>query len=376
MDAQTSGHDGTAGRYARQMLLRGFGVEGQSRLASSHAMIIGAGALGCPAADLLVRAGVGRVSLVDRDVVELSNLQRQTLFDERDASERAPKAEAAARRLRSVNSGVRVEPIVEHFSPENAERLLRPHPRPGVVLDCTDNFATRYLINDVCVKVGVPLVYAGAVASSGVAMTIVPKSVPNAGERATACLRCVFPEPPASAPTCDTAGIFAPVSSIVASVQASEAIKVLLGRLDLLSNTLLSMDLWTNERRRISLSDARREDCPCCGRGEFEFLAGRGSQDARTMCGRGAVQVAGHAPVDLRALAARLRSVAEVHQSEDHLTATLDVTSGKGGAGAGEGARDGVSRFELTVFADGRAIVGGTTDPGIARSVYARFIGL
>lgn len=376
MDAQTSGQDGTAGRYARQMLLRGFGVEGQSRLASSHAMIIGAGALGCPAADLLVRAGVGRVSIVDRDVVELSNLQRQTLFDERDARERAPKAEAAARRLRSVNSGVRVEPIVEHFSPENAERLLRPHPKPGVVLDCTDNFATRYLINDVCVKVGVPLVYAGAVASSGMAMTIVPRSVPNAGERATACLRCVFPEPPTSAPTCDTAGIFAPVSSIVASVQASEAIKVLLERLDLLSNTLLSMDLWTNERRRISLSDARREDCPCCGRGEFEFLAGRGAQDARTMCGRGAVQVAGHAPVDLRALAARLRSVAEVHQSEDHLTATLDVTSGKGGAGAGDGARDGVSRFELTVFADGRAIVGGTTDPGIARSVYARFIGL
>jgi adenylyltransferase/sulfurtransferase len=351
MDAQTNGSGGTIGRYARQMLLEGFGQEGQDRLGASHAMIIGMGALGCPAADLLVRAGVGRVSIVDRDVVELSNLQRQTLFDERDARERVPKAEAAARRLRGVNSGVRIEAIVEHFSPENAERLLRPHPKPGVVLDCTDNFATRYLINDACVKVGVPLVYAGAVASAGMAMTIVPTS----------------------APTCDTAGIFAPVSSIVASVQASEAIKVLLRRLDLLSNTLLSMDLWSNERRRISLAGARREDCPCCGRGEFEFLSGRGAQDARTMCGRGAVQVAGHAAVDLRALAARLRSVAEVRLSAEHLTATIEVATGAAG---NDGVREAASRFELTVFADGRAIVGGTTDPAIARSVYARFIGL
>ncbi len=375
MDAQTNGSGGTIGRYARQMLLEGFGQEGQDRLGASHAMIIGMGALGCPAADLLVRAGVGRVSIVDRDVVEMSNLQRQTLFDERDARERVPKAEAAARRLRGVNSGVRIEAIVEHFSPENAERLLRPHPKPGVVLDCTDNFATRYLINDACVKVGVPLVYAGAVASAGMAMTIVPTGAlgPEDGARATACLRCVFPEPPTSAPTCDTAGIFAPVSSIVASVQASEAIKVLLRRFDLLSNTLLSMDLWSNERRRILLAGARREDCPCCGRGEFEFLSGRGAQDARTMCGRGAVQVAGHAAVDLRALAARLRSVAEVRLSAEHLTATIEVATGAAG---NDGVREAASRFELTVFADGRAIVGGTTDPAIARSVYARFIGL
>lgn len=342
-------------RYTRQTILPGFGPGAAERLRAAHVMVIGAGALGCPAIDLLARAGVGRISIVDRDVVELSNLQRQTLFAEADVGK--PKAEAAAARVRAINRHVRVDALVEDFTPESAEPLLLAHPRPGVVLDCTDNFETRYLVNDACVKHGVPLVYGGAVATSGTQMTILPGT--------TACLRCVFPDAPlpGTMPTCDTAGIFAPVSAMIGAAQAADAIKVIVDA-SKLSNTLLSFDLWLSARSRLDLTDARDPGCPCCGRREFVWLSAAGcASGCKVLCGRNAVQVpsagGGRTRLDLEGLRERLHT-------------------------AGEGPfvlRDGLlvgplgGEKSLTVFADGRAIVGGTTDVGVARGVYARFVG-
>lgn len=355
--------DGIA-RYHRQAILPSVGEAGQRKLAASHAMIVGLGALGCPAADLLTRAGVGRISLVDRDVVEWTNLQRQTLYDERDAREATPKAEAAVRRLRAVNSAVRLEALVEDCAGPDAERLVAPHPRPDVLLDCTDNFATRYTLNDVATKLGIPLVYGGAVGTTGMAMTIVPIDGPHR----TACLRCLFPDAPApgSTPTCDTAGIFGPVAAIIGAAQAADALKVLLGRFDALSGTLLSFDLWANHRQRLDVRSARRADCPCCGDGarRYEFLEGANHGSAVTLCGRNSVQVTparggGPARVDLAALAARLAPHGRFDLGEHALRGRLEAPPG----------------VELTVFADGRAIIGGTTDPVAARTLYARYIG-
>lgn len=342
-------------RYARQTVLPGFGPGAAERLGAAHVMVIGAGALGCPAIDLLARAGVGRISIVDRDVVELSNLQRQTLFAEADVGK--PKAEAAAARVRAVNRQVRVDALVEDFTPESAEPLLLAHPRPGVVLDCTDNFETRYLINDACVKHGVALVYGGAVATSGMQMTILPGK--------TACLRCVFPDAPlpGTMPTCDIAGIFAPVSAMIGAAQAADAIKVIVDAITL-SNTLLSFDLWASARSRVNLSEARDAACPCCGRREFAWLdaAAADATECKVLCGRNAVQVPSRvrSRIDLADLQSRLNLAGEGPFS---LRDGLLV-----GAIGGE--------RSLTVFADGRAIVGGTTDVGVARGVYARFVGV
>lgn len=366
-------------RYHRQTILPDFGPAAEERLAASHAMIIGLGALGCPAADLLARAGVGTLSLVDRDIVELTNLQRQSLYDERDAAEGAPKAEAAARRLRAVNSSIRIHALVEDFAvgggrgasggadaSAEAERIVLPHPRPHILLDCTDNFETRYLINDICVKHAIPYVYGGAVASSGMAMTVLPGVTP--------CLRCLFPDPPepGSAPTCDTAGILGPVAAIVGACQAIDALKLLIGRPDRLSRTLLSFDAWSNQRRRLDLSgpDARRADCPCCALRRFEFLAGAAQSGHRVLCGRNSVQItpARAATLDLAALGSRLAIASGASPggmqnftlAPTHLKARVDL--------------DGAP-FDLTIFPDGRAIIGGATDPAVARGVYAKFIG-
>jgi adenylyltransferase/sulfurtransferase len=349
------------GRYQRQVVLPEWGAEGQAALSAGHAMVIGCGALGCPAADLLARAGVGRLTLVDRDVVDASNLHRQTLYPEDDASQGLPKAEAAARRLRAVNGEIRVEAEVEDLTPEVVERLLGVHPRPGVVLDCTDNFQTRYLLNDACVKLAIPLVYAGALRTGGVLMTIVP---PGAGGEPTACLRCVFPEPPRVSEACDTAGIYAPLTVLLGALQASEALKVMMGRWDRLSRSLLRIDLWTNQRQRIGLDTARSAECPACARRQFDYLNAVPVGPV-VLCARagrpGAVQLpsAGR-DVDLCALAERLS-----------VYGTFAV-----GAGVVRGElHTAEPSVHLTVFADGRAIVAGTTDPAVARSIYARFVG-
>jgi adenylyltransferase/sulfurtransferase len=343
------------------MLLPAVGVEGQRRLASAHAAIVGVGALGSVVADLLCRAGVGTLTLVDRDVVELTNLQRQTLYDQRDVG--TPKVEAAARRLGAINSSCRVYAEIEDLHGEVAERVLGllgpPDSRPGVLIDGADNFELRFLLNDLSVKHGVPLVYAGAVGSAGTQGTFTPAL-------GGPCLRCVLSEPPAGGAaaaggTCDTAGIFAPVSMIVAACQAADAIKLLLGRADLLSGTLLSMDLMANQRRRVDLRGSRDPDCPCCGQRRFEFLDARRGSGATVLCGRNSVQIGATSPMrgDLLELHDHLRraGVQRLEYAESLVRCTLE-----GGHG-------------LTVFADGRAIISGTTDIQLARSLYARYVG-
>lgn len=325
-------------------------------------MIVGMGALGCPVADLMARAGIGRLTLVDRDLVELTNLQRQSLYTEDDARSGRPKAEAARRRLMAVNASVRVEAMIADLEPRTAEALVLdgPHGRPGVLIDGTDNFETRFLINDLSVKHGIPLVYGGAIATRGVSMTLRPPE--------TACLRCVF-DPPADGggDTCDTVGVLGPVAAMIGAYQASEAIKLLLGREDLTSGSVLSFDLWSMDRSRVDLSEARDGSCVCCGQRVFEFLDASRAARTVSMCGQGAVQIRppdGGRAVDLDALAANLQNHGRFDVEEMCVRGTLDAERSEDGG-----------TVRLTVFADGRAIVGGVTDPQRARGVYARYVG-
>jgi molybdopterin-synthase adenylyltransferase len=300
-------------RYHRQMLLPGIGRDGQEKLLGSSALVVGCGALGCVAAEGLVRAGVGRVVIVDRDVVEETNLQRQVLFDETDAREGRPKAEAGARRLRLVNSEIRIDEVVADVNARNVEGLLRGM---DVVVDGTDNFQTRYLVNDACVKLGVPLVYGGVVGTVGMSMTIVPEgsAAGSRGAQGTPCLRCVFPEPPpvGSAPTCDTVGVLGAMVGIVGSMQVAEAMKVLLGKWELIKPVLRQMDIWKGAWREISLAGIDRSSCACCGQRKFEFLDGSrgdGASGETSLCGTNAVQVLpmkGSGEIDLGELARRL----------------------------------------------------------------------
>lgn len=346
-----------AGRYHRQTLLPQVGDAGQQRLARGRVLIVGCGALGCGQADLLARAGVGHLRIVDRDVVETTNLQRQTLYAEADVGQ--AKALAAAERLRAINAHVEVEPFAADVTSENAEALAEGC---DAILDGTDNFETRYLLNDVSVKLGVPYAYGGVIAGRGMAATFVPGS----GEHTTPCLRCVLPEPPppGSVATCDTAGVLGPAVAIVAAHQAADAMKVLLGRRDLLRGAMFEFDLFGSTLRRLPLHDlvADRQACRCCGQGRFDFLDGARATEARALCGRGAVQVTppSGAFVALDELARRLAA----HGSCRRVGPLL-----KAETAAGE------KRYGVTIFPDGRAIIAGTEDPAEARSVYARMVG-
>lgn len=335
------------------MILPGVGPEGQARLAAAHAAIVGVGALGCVSAELLARAGVGRLTLIDRDVVELSNLQRQSLFDDRDATEGSAKASAAARAIEAIDPAVRVRAEVAHLGPDNARRLLGD---AGVIIDGTDNFETRYLLNDLAVSMGVPMVYGGVVGTGGMQASFVP---------GRACLRCVFPEPPApgSQPTCDTAGVLAPAAWMVGAAQATDAIKLLLGRADALSGSLQEFDLWSNERRRLPLP-APDPGCPCCGLRRFDFLDGTRAGAIAGLCGRVGVQVLpppGAGKVDFDVVASRWSAVGEVVRSQGSVVVR---TAGRGGV-----------TTELRLFADARAIVRGVETPEAARALYDRLVG-
>ena len=332
-------------RYSRQVLFAGIGAEGQKRLAAARVAIVGCGATGSATAALLARAGVGTLRLLDRDYVEASNLQRQSLFDEADAAESLPKAVAAARKIAAFNSQMVVEPEVADLTPANVERMLGG---AHLILDGTDNFETRYLINDYAVQQGVPWIYGAAVGSYGVTMNILP------GE--TACLTCLFPEPPrGTVETCDTAGILNSVANFVASVQATEALKVLVDARDKLRRTLLSWDGWNNARSEVS-ADHPRPDCRTCGARDFAHLAGEGRPHI-TLCGRNSVQIhERERPVDFAETSRRL----EPHGRVRHNEFVLKFWRGP---------------YEMTVFPDGRAIIKGTTDPAAARSFYARYVG-
>lgn len=332
-------------RYSRQELLAEIGVDGQERLAGACAAVVGCGALGTMQATLLVRAGVGRTLLIDRDFVEESNLQRQLLFDERDAERGVPKAEAAARRLSRANSAVCVVPVVKDVVASNAERLLES---ADVILDGTDNYETRFLINEVAVKRSIPWIYGAAVSTHGSIMPIIPGQ--------TACLECLFDDVPKSRqPTCDTVGVLNAVTSLIASLQVVEALKILTGRIDALEARLVTIDVWSGERATLDAGTPDPE-CPTCGERRFSRLASRSSASAR-ICGRDAVQVpARDRPVDLVRLAQSLSRLGEVQASELAL-------------------RFSCPPHALTVFPDGRAIVKGTQDLGVARSLYARYVG-
>jgi adenylyltransferase/sulfurtransferase len=332
-------------RYSRQVLFAGIGAEGQRRLTEGRVAIVGCGATGSTLASLLARAGVGALRIIDRDYVEASNLQRQTLFDEADAAESLPKAIAACRKIAGFNSQVAVEPQVSDLRPENADELLG-----GVhlILDGTDNFETRYLVNDYAVKNSLPWIYTAAVGSYAVTMNVLP------GE--TACLSCVFPQSPSGVvETCETAGILNSAVNFAASIAATEAIKLLTGAKQQMRHTLLSYDLWRNESAEVSAA-ARRPDCPTCGLREFPYLAGE-SRPHITLCGRNSVQIHEHdRPIDLGDMSERLKP----HGSVRHNAFVLKFWK---------------EPFEMTLFPDGRAIIKGTTDTAVARSFYSRYVG-
>jgi adenylyltransferase/sulfurtransferase len=374
------------------MLLPPFGEDGQRLLGEARVAVVGCGALGCTMADLLARAGVGEVHLIDRDVVELTNLQRQTLYTEADAAAGLPKSRAAARRLNAVNSAVRIHAHTADLTARNAERLLGPvlasattapaaapfgapaagpgprtTPTPGarsLMLDATDNFETRYLLNDLSVKHGVALVYGGVVGTRGMQATFRPF-----GERPTPCLRCIFdrPPPPGSTPTCDTAGVLGPSVVMVAAAQASDALKLILGQEHLLANSLMDLDPWQDPpvHRRLDLGRPR-PDCPACALRRFEFLDGAGREDA-ALCGQDAVQVGEPAdsPLDLARVRERLAPHGDFALVGDMLLRGL-FSAERNHKG---------EPLALTLFSDGRAIVRGTTSSTRARTLYARYIG-
>lgn len=336
-------------RYSRQILFKQIGAAGQEKLLNSRVLIVGCGALGAAHAETLTRAGVGFLRIVDRDFVEFSNLQRQTLYSETDAAERLPKAIAAKNRLTQINSEIEIEAVVADVNFSNIENFVKDC---DLILDGTDNFQTRYLINDACVKLNKIWIYGAAVSSYGTTMTIQPGETP--------CLRCIFEEMPdaGSAPTCDTAGVIAPIISTISAVQTTEALKILTGNFNKLHKSLLQFDVWENDWRKIKLGKPN-PDCKTCGLRNFEFLETEAQEFSAVLCGRNAVQIAPPKPADLNltALAEKLENLGAVKQNEYLLRLT-------------------VGDYELTVFRDARAIIRGTDDVSAARSIYARYVGV
>ena len=334
----------TDDRYSRQVLFKEIGAEGQDKLAKSRVVIVGCGATGSALASLLARSGVGTLRILDRDYVESSNLQRQSLFDENDARDSVPKAIAAARQIARFNSQIIVEPHVTDLTPANVDSLLGGC---DLILDGTDNFETRYLVNDYALKTSVAWIYAAAVGSYAVTMNILPGQ--------TACLACIFPDPPrGTVETCETAGILNSAVNLVSSITATEALKFLVGARSKMRRTLLSWDVWTNERAEMAAMHPRT-GCQACS-GNFVHLAGEGRPHI-TLCGRNSVQIhERQRPVDFAELSARLQPHGDVRHNEFVLKFWHDP-------------------YEMTLFPDGRAIVKGTTDTAVARSLYARYIG-
>jgi molybdopterin/thiamine biosynthesis adenylyltransferase len=333
-------------RYARQIIFPGIGEEGQKKLLVSSVAVIGCGALGSHIANHLVRTGVGRVKIVDRDYIELNNLQRQVLFDQEDIERGFPKAIAAAKKLAKVNPQVKIEPWVTDVSHRNIESIIDD---ADLILDGTDNFEARYLINDACVKHRLPWIYGAALASYGMTMNIIPYETP--------CLRCAFPQAPSpgTIPTCETAGILAAVPAIIGAIEANEALK-LLTKSGTPNPGLIHIDVWENTYDVFQVG--RKENCPVCGQRRFEYLEAKKGTMVTSLCGRNAVQITPRveAAVSLPALAKRLESIGEVSFNEFMLRFMVDD-------------------YQVTVFPDARAIIRGTSDEALARSLYAKYVG-
>jgi adenylyltransferase/sulfurtransferase len=355
-------------RYSRQVILSNIGEEGQKKLLNSKVVIVGCGALGTVAANNLARAGVGHITIIDRDFVELSNLQRQMLFEEEDVGE--PKALAAAKRLNAINSEIEIEPIVADLNHTNVQEILKD---ANVVLDATDNIQTRMLVNDVCVQNGIPWIYTGAIGTSGMIMNLLPDGP---------CLRCLYPNIPqaGSLPTCDTLGVLNTATAIMGSMESTEALKIILGAYSTLENSkededsekidadapiankesiegkLVVYDAWDNSIDHIIVKKV--EDCACCAEKNFEFLEAEDKEIITSLCGRNAVQItpARAKQISLLDLASNLEKLGEVKASDFLLLFKIE-------------------EFEISVFRDARAIIKGTNDGNVAKSIYARYIG-
>ncbi len=339
-------------RYSRQTLFEPIGEQGQKRLAESRVTLIGCGALGSVLSDTLVRAGVGFLRIIDRDFLELNNLQRQVLFDEQDVADHLPKAEAARRKLNRINSDVTVDAVVDDANNTNIEAFIEG---AGLILDGTDNFETRYLINEVSAKHKIPWIYGACVSATGLTMPIIPGRTP--------CLKCLFEQapPPEMSPTCDTVGVLGPIVGIVAGLQAAEALKILSGNLDAVTRKLTSIDVWAGRIVQMNVDTNDSENgCPCCKQSIYEYLEGDAGQQAAVLCGRDAVQInqARRRKLDLAALARKIRDAAQgsVTVNDFMLQARLDG-------------------LEVTIFPTGRAIIKGTKDISRARSLHAKYIG-
>src|SRR5262245_43961645 len=337
-------------RYSRQVLFSPIGEAGQQRLGRSRVLLVGCGALGSVVAEILTRAGIARLTLADRDYIDESNLQRQSLYTEDDCRQGLPKAIAAARHLGEINSGVELVPQVLDVNARSMESLVHNH---DLIIDGTDNFETRYLLNDASLKWNLPWVYGACVGSYGLCLAFVPGLTP--------CLRCVLEQLPApgSAPTCDTAGVIGPIVHLVASLETAEAMKILTGNLECLNRKIVCVDVWQNLISTLDLSRIERNGhCPACGQRQFEFLEGKFEGRGQSLCGRKAVQIWRESPraIDLRSIAERLARIGDVRCNEFLLRARIDG-------------------FEIALFRDGRGIVRGTEDLDEARRVYAKFIG-
>ncbi|GJQ48720.1 MAG: ThiF family adenylyltransferase [Candidatus Kuenenia stuttgartiensis] len=338
-------------RYVRQELFSAIGKEGQRKLAHTTVVIIGCGALGCTSANLLVRSGVNRVKIIDRDFIEESNLQRQTLFDEEDLWNNLPKAIAAQKKLQKINSGIIIEAAVTDINPSNIDTNLH---NANIIIDGTDNFETRFLINDYCVKNDIPWIYGACIGSTGLTMTIVPGETP--------CLRCVMQDIPpfGNTETCDTAGILSPAASLIASIQVAEALKILTGNGASINRQLLKFDLWKNEITRLNINNLREiNDCKACKNKQYEYLRNEKYSSTTSLCGRNAVQIApaNGSTIDLSTLASRLSTAGNVSFNKYLL-------------------RLKVNNYELTAFPDGRTIIAGTNDVITAKGIYAKYIGM
>lgn len=332
-------------RYSRQLILNNIGEEGQRKLINSHAVIVGCGALGTVAANNLARAGIGKITIIDRDFVELNNLQRQILFDEKDVGE--PKAVAASNKLQLINSDIVINPVVKDLNHTNIDILKEA----DIVLDGTDNILTRMLINDFCVKKSIPWIYTGAIGTAGMTMNILPGN---------ACLRCLYPNIPkaGSLPTCDTMGVLNSITVIMGSMETTQAIKILIGKDEYKNgnSNLIVYDTWNNSFDDILVR--KNDNCTCCAHEEYEFLNSENKDIITSLCGKNSIQItpANAKKLDLLELASKLEAVGEVKSSEFLVLFKTETE-------------------ELSIFRDGRAIIKGTDDKSTARSIYARYIG-
>lgn len=332
------------------MRFAALGEEGQRRIQSGTALVVGCGALGSVILNTLARAGVGKLRFVDRDFLELSNLQRQVLYDEEDVASGLPKAIAAKNRLSKINSEIELDAVVADVTPKNVEQLAAG---VDVIVDGTDNFETRFLLNDVALKHCIPWIYGGCLGAEGQTLTILPGETP--------CLRCLMPEPPppGSTPTCDAAGILGPIINVIGSLEAMEALKILGGKREAVSREWTVIDVWDNTQRRIKLAAlADQSACDACSGRQFPWLSGERISHSAVLCGRNAVQLSfpGQDRLDLDLVAAKLSAVGSITQNKYLVRAAIDP-------------------YLVTVFPDGRAVIGGTEDEAEARSVYAKYVG-